>query len=236
MPEIFSYERDVAPLAGSYFKRLESSGLRPEAQAMLYQSRVKGLESNFSEETQARAKAMEFERAKLLLEDARSKSYETRLNMSALGDIQEQLAFTLDNTPKEDIKLELNKLRVKLGPSVELNPVAKSMFDSIQKNTTSRADNTSSRHADKIFEGLGSVKLATGFGNDSDQFEDAGSSNKVSRVITNFATEEEKAQAANAPASVQLDIALAAQARYDAAKLQGGDTQTQTQSPRDLFK
>lgn len=235
MAEPFSYERDVAPLASSYFDRLQSSGIRPEAQALLYKSRVAGLESAFSKEAEAKAKSVDYERAVLMLEDSRKKSYEQRASMSALGELQKALDFGLTQVPEEERSVYMARVGVGFGRLIGTNEIAKTQFSAAQKATTTRkADNEEEKYADKIFEGLSKVKMAEDpLGRPLDQFESEGDNASVMRVITNFGTEEEKAQAADAPASVKWQMALDAQTRRDAAKLQG--SKPQTQGPRSLY-
>ena len=239
MAEQFSYERDVAPLMGNYFKRLQSSGLSPLAQAKLYEAKTQEAQAGFANEAAARTKAMEFEKTRLALDDVRSKSLQARGDMQSLGALQSILDDALTSTPREQHREVVAGLRVKLAPLIESNEMAKSMFNSVQKSFTSSkssATDDSTKHADKIFEGLGSVELAVDDANRPiDEFKDEGSRGKVMRVITQFATDEEKAKAAEAPASVQLKIARDAQTRWDVSKLQGQSGQPQTQSPRSLY-
>jgi hypothetical protein len=236
MAEPFSYERDVAPLAGNYFNRLQSSGLRPEAQALLYKNRVASLESGFSKEAEAKAKSVDYERAVLALEDSRKKSLEARASMSALGELQKALDFGLTQVPEEERSVYMARVGVGFGSLIGTNEIAKTQFSAAQKATTTRKSGASEeeKYADKIFEGLSKVKMAKDpLGRPIDQFESEGDDASVTRVITNFGTEEQKAQAADAPASVKWQMALDAQTRRDAAKLQG--SKPQTQGPRSLY-
>jgi hypothetical protein len=231
MAEQFSYERDVTPLMGNYFKRLQSSGLSPLAQAKLYEAKTQEAQAGFANEAAARTKAMEFEKTRLALEENRRKSIAAQENMGALNQLQKTLDFGLTQVPEDKQANYFARASIQFANLIGTDTSAKSMFDNVQKSI-SKKDSDAEKLTNNIFSALDKVNFGKDYvGNTIDAFDSAGSAGAVQRAIK-LGTPEEQQKAAEMTPAEQLEAALAIRARRDAAILQG--TQKQ-QGPRSLF-
>jgi hypothetical protein len=179
---------------------------------------------------------MQYETAKLALEEARRKSIAAQESMGALGQLQKTLDAGLTQVPESQRANYIARVGVQFGSLIGTNDIAKSMFGAAQKGiTTTTKDSNADKLANKMFDDLDDVEFGKDYaGQQTNAFKDQGSAGKVQRVITNFGTPEEQQQAANLTAAEQLDVARKIRERRDAAILRGGQQQKQ-QGPRSLF-
>jgi hypothetical protein len=243
MAEQFSYERDVTPLMGNYFKRLQSSGLSPLAQAKLYEAKTQEAQAGFANEAAARTKAMEFEKTRLQLENARRESSSKIGNMQRVTELQSILSNAMSDKVSDDERPKLvSRIGIQYAPLIGTSEVAKTMFTSAQKGVTgsTRKASTDQFQMTKGFmDDLDKVKLAKDYaGKPIDEFEDEGSLGMVSTVIDLYGTPELQAQAAEATAKEKLGIARKIRTDYYKSVMKGQSAPqgTTTQSPRSLYK
>jgi hypothetical protein len=237
----FSYERDVEPMVGSYFKSLQSSGIDFNTQVRMAESERKRLETNLFNEAAVRANAQKVEITRLQLENARRESASSRSNIQGASALSQQLDYAMTQVPEEDRPLVIGRLGVANAELITNNPVAKSAFSAAEKSVNSRrrskAETDRLALTKDIMDGLGSVKLARDYSKKPiDAFEDEGSEDKVNTVISTFGSTDQQKEAEGSTAMGKLGIARKIRDEYTKSILTGGTQQQQTQSPRSLFK
>ena len=237
----FSYERDVEPMVGSYFKSLQSSGIDFNTQVRMAESERKRLETNLFNEATVRAKAQDVEITRLQLEDARRKAASSRSNIQGASALARQLDYVITQVPEEEQPIVISRLGLANAALIENNPVAKFAFSTVEKGVSSsrksQAQTDRVALTKSIMDNLGSVKLARDYSEKPiDAFEDEGSEDKVNTVISTFGSPEQQKEAEGSTAMGKLGIARKIRDEYTKSILTGGVQQQQTQSPRSLFK
>lgn len=230
----FSYEGDIQPLMGRYFDMAVGSGASGATQLGFLREQRSRLQNEEAKSLELKARGMQYETAKLALEEARRKSIAAQESMGALGQLQKTLDAGLTQVPESQRANYIARVGVQFGSLIGTNDIAKSMFGAAQKGITTK-DSNADKLTNKMFDDLDGVEFGEDYaGKQTNTFKDQGSAGKVQRVITNFGTPEEQQQASNLTAAEQLDIARKIRERRDAAILQGGQQQKQ-QGPRSLF-
>lgn len=231
----FSYEGDIQPLMGRYFDMAVGSGASGATQLGFLREQRSRLQNEEAKSLELKARGMQFESAKLALEEARRKSVNAQESMGALGQLQKTLDVGLTQVPESQRANYIARVGVQFGSLIGTNDIAKSMFGAAQKGITTTKDSNADKLTNKMFDDLDDVEFGKDYaGQQTNAFKDQGSAGKVQRVITNFGTPEEQQQAANLAAAEQLDVARKIRERRDAAILRGGQQQKQ-QGPRSLF-
>jgi hypothetical protein len=237
----FSYERDVEPMVGSYFKSLQSSGIDFNTQVHMVESERKRLETNLFNEAAVRANAQKVETTRLLLENARREAAGSRSNIQGASALARQLDYVMTQVPEEEQPVAISRLGLANAAMIESNPIAKFAFSTAEKGVSS--SRKSQAQTDRvaltkgIMDGLGSVKLARDYSKKPiDAFEDEGSEDKVNTIISTFGSQEQQKEAEGSTAMGKLGIARKIRDGYAKSILTNGAQQQQTQSPRSLFK
>lgn len=241
--EEFSYENDVAPLMGSYFKSLQSSGIDFNAQMRMLDAQRKRIQTEFADEATVRQRAQQVEITRLQLEESRRESSAKIGNMQRVAELQSVLSDAMSNKVSDAERPKIvSQIGIQYAPLIGTSEVAKTMFTSAQKGTTgsTRKASTDQFQMTKGFmDDLDKVKLAKDYaGKPVDEFEDEGGLGMVSTVIDLYGTPELQAQAAEATAKEKLGIARKIRTDYYKSLMKGQSAPqgTATQSPRSLFK
>jgi hypothetical protein len=225
----FSYEGDIQPLNRKYFNI--AGGISGPAAITFLKERQQKAEVEAAKTLELKAKGMQYETAKLALEENRRKSIAAQENMGALNQLQKTLDFGLTQVPEDKQANYFARASIQFANLIGTDTSAKSMFDNIQQSI-SKKDSDAEKLTNNIFSALDKVKFGKDYvGNTIDAFDSAGSAGAVQRAIK-LGTPEEQQKAAEMTPAEQLEAALAIRARRDAAILQG--TQKQ-QGPRSLF-
>jgi hypothetical protein len=238
----FSYERDVEPMVGSYFKSLQSSGIDFNTQVRMVESERKRLETNLFNEAAVRANAQKVEITRLQLENARREAAGSRSNIQGASALARQLDYVMTQVPEEEQPVVISRLGLANAALIESNPIAKFAFSTAEKGISS--SRKSQAQTDRvvltkgIMDSLGSVKLARDDYSKKpiDAFEDEGSEDKVNTIISTFGSQEQQKEAEGSTAMGKLGIARKIRNGYTKSILTNGAQQQQTQSPRSLYK
>ncbi len=233
--DTFSYEGDIQPLMGRYFDMAVGSGASGVTQLGFLREQRSRLQNEEAKSLELKARGMQYETAKLALEENRRKSLMQQENLGALNMLQKTLDFGTQ-LPEEEQPKFFAKTSIQFGNLIGTDERAKSMFGNVLKAlpTVSKKETDAEKLTNKIFDDLGDVEFGKDYvGTTTNTFKDQGSADRVQRVI-NFGTPEEKQSAADFTPAEQFDLARKIRERRDAAILQGGQQQ-KTQGPRSLF-
>jgi hypothetical protein len=232
----FSYEGDIQPLMGRYFDMAVGSGASGATQLGFLREQRSRLQNEEAKSLELKARGMQYETAKLALEENRRKSLMQRENMGTLNELQKTLDFGIQ-LPEEEQPKFFARTSIQFGNLIGTDERAKSMFGNVIKTlpSASKKETPAEKLTNKIFDDLDDVEFGEDYaGKQTNTFKDQGSASKVQRVINRFGTPEEKQGAVELTPVEQLDIARKIRERRDAAILQGGQQQKQ-QGPRSLF-
>ncbi len=241
--EDFSYEGDIQPLMNRYFDIATSGGASGATQLGFLRNQRAQLQNEEAKSLELKMRGMQFEKAKITLENSRRESASKIGNMQKVAELQSILSTAMGDQVTDDERAKIvSRIGIQYAPIIGTSDIAKTMFTSAQKGVTG-SSRSSSKDQFEIAKGfmndLDSVKLAKDYaGKPVDEFEDEGSFGKVSTVIDLFGTPELQAQAAEATAKEKLGIARKIRTDYYKSAMQG-QSATQgptTQSPRSLFK
>lgn len=231
----FSYEGDIQPMMNRYFNMAVNSGASGATQLGFLREQRSRLQTEEAKSLELKARGMQYETAKLALEENRRKSLMQQENMGALNELQKTLDFGTQ-LPEEEQPKFFARTSIQFGNLIGTDERAKSMFGNVVKTlpSASKKETPAEKLTNKIFDDLGDVEFGKDYvGNPTNTFKDQGSADKVQRVI-NFGTPEEKQGVADLTPAEQFDLARKIRERRDAAILQGGQQQKQ-QGPRSLF-
>ena len=226
----FSYEGDIQPLNRKYFNI--AGGISGPAAITFLKERQQKAEVEAAKTLELKAKGMQYETAKLALEENRRKSIAAQENMGALNQLQKTLDFGLTQVPEDKKANYFARASIQFANLIGTDTSAKEMFNNVQQ-LSSKKDSAAEKLTNSIFSALDKVKFGKDYvGNTIDAFDSAGSAGAVRRVITEYGTPEEKQKLTEMTPTEQLETAFTIRSRNDAAILQG--TQKQ-QGPRSLF-
>lgn len=232
----FSYEGDIQPMMNRYFNMAAGSGASGPVQLSFLREQRARLQNEEARSLELKERGMKFEVAKLALEENRRKSIAAQENMGALNQLQRTLDFGTQ-LPEEEQSKFFARTSIQFGNLIGTDERAKSMFSNVLKAmpSASKKETQADKLTNSMFDALDDVEFGKDYaGNPTNTFKDQGSASKVQRVITNFATPEEKQGMVDLSPIEQLEVARKIRERRDAAILQGGQQQKQ-QGPRSLY-
>jgi len=117
--EEFSYENDVAPLMGSYFKSLQSSGIDFNAQMRMLDAQRKRIQTEFADEATVRQRAQQVEITRLQLDEARRESSSKIGNMQKVAELQSILSNAMSDKVSDNDRPKLvSQIGIQYAPLI----------------------------------------------------------------------------------------------------------------------